>query len=152
MARAVTARTQKILPHLFFIALCLEQHRSPFSLTPFYVFLSLCPSIPLQFVVSSHNQLSLFSYSSQVLSCFIFSWSVLLFFSFVVSNGMNRGTPFVWFSFDSYLIMDFIFKSYTETCLVGYTSRAEINKFTLQPAVWAEQRNSCKDKCTKGSP
>lgn len=142
---------KKFLPTVF-IALCLEQYQSPFSLIPFYVFLNPCRSSPLQFVVSSHNQLSLFSYSSQVPSCFIFSWSVLLFCSFVVSNGTNRGTPFVRFWFDSYLITDFIFKSCTKTCLVGYTSWAEINKFTLQPAVWAEQRNSCKDKRTKGSP
>lgn len=79
----------------FFIALYLEQYHSPFSLIPFYVFLNLCPSIPLQFVFSSHNQLSLFIYYSQVPSCFIFFWSVLLFCSFVVSNGTNHRTSFV---------------------------------------------------------
>lgn len=59
---------------------------------------------------------------------FFFFWSILLFSSFMMSNGTCGRTSFVRFLFDSYLIMDIIFKFYIETCLASYILWTERKK------------------------
>lgn len=153
MARTVTAKNSKppSSPNLFF-------YLATWTI-PVFVWSFLFLSIPFFVFVLQiyYNLLSHLIFSSPCsvtcpssLYVFFFFLSVLQFCFFVMSNGTYGRTSFVRFLFDSYLIMDILFKFYIGVWLVIFYELKEKN-FTLQHAVWTEQRNSCKDKCTKGS-